>query len=201
MIVRAVNELRNRPYIYTLVLLIVLYKITDDLVLIMTTPFLIQYLHYSLAVVGSVSKVIGLVALILGSVLGSAGVSRWGLYASLLFFGALQLLACGFFISLSFIGPNFQLMVFSIFFQNLAVGMATIAFITFLMGLCNQKFTATHYALFSAIMSLPRVLLGPIAGLFVMHLGWSLFYIMSFLMGLPSLFLLRYFNKKGLYFE
>ena len=45
-------------------------------------------------------------------------------------------------------------------FENLSGGMGTAAFVAFLMSLCNQRFTATQFALLSAFASVGRVWVG-----------------------------------------
>ena len=49
-------------------------------------------------------------------------------------------------------------------FENLSGGMGTAAFLAFLMGLCNQRFTATQFALLSAFASVGRVWVATNAG-------------------------------------
>ena len=63
-------------------------------------------------------------------------------------------------------------------------------FVVFLMSLCDQRYTATHYALFSAVASLGRIFIGPIAAVLVERVGWVDFYITSALIGIPALALL-----------
>ena len=75
-------------------------------------------------------------------------------------------------------------------------GMSTTVFVVFLMALCNHHYTATQFALLSAVSALARVLIGPFAGLFVVHFGWGIFFLWSFILGLPSLILLIYLNTK-----
>ena len=57
-------------------------------------------------------------------------------------------------------------------FENLSGGMGTAAFVAFLMSLCNQRFTATQYALLSAFASVGRVWVGPLAGVLAESIGW-----------------------------
>ncbi len=47
---------------------------------------------------------------------------------------------------------NFRIM--PVAFENLASGMGTAAFVAFAMALCNHRFSATQYALLSALASL-----------------------------------------------
>jgi Zn-dependent protease with chaperone function len=57
-------------------------------------------------------------------------------------------------------------------FENLSGGMGTAAFVAFLMSLCNQRFTATQFALLSAFASVGRVWVGPLAGVLAESIGW-----------------------------
>ena len=64
-------------------------------------------------------------------------------------------------------------------FENLSGGMGTAAFVAFLMSLCNQRFTATQFALLSAFASVGRVWVGPLAGVLAESIGWPAFFIVS----------------------
>jgi PAT family beta-lactamase induction signal transducer AmpG len=58
------------------------------------------------------------------------------------------------------------------------------------MSLCNQRFTATQYALLSAFASVGRVWVGPLAGVLSEAIGWPTFFIVSTLVALPALCML-----------
>jgi PAT family beta-lactamase induction signal transducer AmpG len=66
----------------------------------------------------------------------------------------------------------------------------------FLMSLCHRRYTATQYACLSAIASIGRVCLGPVAGVMVLHFGWVNFFMWSFAMSLPGLLLLGLLRRK-----
>jgi PAT family beta-lactamase induction signal transducer AmpG len=55
------------------------------------------------------------------------------------------------------------------------------------MSLCNQRFTATQYALLSAFASVGRVWVGPLAGVLAESIGWPSFFIVSTVAALPAL--------------
>ena len=74
--------------------------------------------------------------------------------------------------------------------ENLSSGMATAAFVAFLMSLCNQRFTATHFALLSAFASVGRVWVGPLAGVLSASIGWPLFFVLAGVFALPALVML-----------
>jgi PAT family beta-lactamase induction signal transducer AmpG len=68
--------------------------------------------------------------------------------------------------------------------------MGTAAFVALLMALCNQKFTATQYALLSAFSAVGRVWVGPMAGVLATTVGWPTFFIFSTLAAIPGLAML-----------
>ena len=69
-------------------------------------------------------------------------------------------------------------------------GIGIAAFVAFLMSLCNQRFTATQFALLSAFASVGRVWVGPLAGVLAESIGWPSFFIVSTVAALPALWLL-----------
>ena len=82
------------------------------------------------------------------------------------------------------------LLLAAIGFENLASGMGTVAFVALLMALCNQKFTATQYALLSAFSAVGRVWVGPMAGVLATTMGWPVFFIFSTIAAIPGLWML-----------
>jgi PAT family beta-lactamase induction signal transducer AmpG len=75
-------------------------------------------------------------------------------------------------------------------FENLSGGMGTAAFVAFLMSLCNQRFTATQFALLSAFASVGRVWVGPLAGVLAESIGWPAFFLVSTVLAAPALLML-----------
>jgi PAT family beta-lactamase induction signal transducer AmpG len=68
--------------------------------------------------------------------------------------------------------------------------MGTAAFVAFLMSLCNQRFTATQYALLSAFAAIGRVWVGPLAGVLAESIGWPNFFVVSLVLGVPAIVML-----------
>ena len=191
-------------------LFIVLYKLGDAFAGSLMTPFLLQGMGYGPAEVGLVNKVIGLWLTIGGALLGGALMLRLGLWRALLLFGVLQMLSnLGFwwlavggrgmlpgltipafdwgFVKLGSATPVDGGLLLVIAAENLSGGMGTAAFLAFLMSLCNQRFTATQFALLSAFASVGRVWVGPLAGVLVESIGWPVFFIVSTFVALPAL--------------
>jgi len=197
---------------------IVLYKLGDAFAGSLMTPFLLKSMAFSPAEFGVANKLIGLWLTIGGALLGGALMFKLGLWRSLMLFGILQMASnLGFWwlaengkgVMPSLLIPAFDFGIVSlaqatpvdggllmvIAFENLSGGMGTAAFVAFLMSLCNQRFTATQYALLSAFASVGRVWVGPLAGVLAETIGWPVFFLVSTAVALPALLLLGWLRR------
>ncbi|GER94542.1 MFS transporter [hot springs metagenome] len=173
-----------------LLLLIILYKLGDAYAGSLTTAFLIKGVGFTPTDVGTINKGLGLISLIVGAMFGGALMTRLGLFKSLLFFGALQAVSNLSFMVLAWIGKSYWMLIFAVAFENLSGGMGTSAFVALLMSICNQKYSATQYALLSSLAALGRIFIAPTSGFLVSAIGWSLFFFVTTLVALPGLWLL-----------
>lgn len=203
----------SQPGAAAFLLLIVLYKLGDAFAGALMTPFLLKAMAFSSAEVGVVNKVIGLWLTIGGALVGGALMLKLGLWRSLMLFGLLQAASNMGFWWLAAMGkgslPGLVIPAFDwgivqlkqdspvdggllmvVAFENLSGGMGTAAFVAFLMGLTQQRFTATQYALLSAFASVGRVWVGPLAGVLAESIGWPSFFIVSTVLALPALWML-----------
>ena len=182
-------DLFSRRGALSLLALVMLYKFGDALAGTLTTAFLIRGVGFTPTDVGVVNKFLGLAALLLGALVGGVVLARLSLYRALLAFGVLQAVSNLSFAWLAWAGKSYPLLVFAVAFENLASGMGTAAFVAFAMALCNSSFSATQYALLSALASLGRVLFGPVTGGLVAWMGWADFFVVTFVAALPGLWL------------
>lgn len=189
-------EFFSRDGAWMMLALIVLYKLGDAFAGSLTTSFLIRGVGFSVGEVGAINKGMGLAATIVGALFGGALMARLGLYRSLLIFGILQAVSNLSFMVLAMMGKSYAMLVFTIAFENLAGGMGTAAFVAFLMTLCHHNYTATQFALLSALAALGRVYVGPVSGELVAGFGWQLFFLVTFLAALPGLALLWKMREK-----
>lgn len=184
------KEFFSRTGVWSLLALIVLYKLGDAFAGSLTTTFLIRGVNFSVGEVGAINKGMGLASTIIGALFGGVLMARLRLFRALLIFGVLQAVSNLSFMVLALVGKSYPLMIFTIAFENLAGGMGTAAFVAFLMVLCNHNYTATQFALLSALASLGRVFVGPLSGVLVDGMGWTVFFFTTFVFALPGLILL-----------
>lgn len=168
-------------------LLIITYKASDALALALNTTFLLRHVGFSLATLGLVNKTVSLSAALLGGLVAGILMTRLSLYRALLFFGLIQGAANLGYAALAYFGKHLSLLILVAFTENFCSGMGTIALIALLMALCNIQYTATQFALLSAVAFLARTFVGPIAANLVDFLGWIPFFIICFILSLPTL--------------
>jgi PAT family beta-lactamase induction signal transducer AmpG len=180
----------SRKGAIAILLLIILYKLGDAYAGTLTTAFLIRGVGFSPGEVGAINKGLGLISTIFGAMFGGALMVRLGLFKSLMIFGILQAISNLTFMALALIGKNYGMLIFAVAFENLCGGMGTAAFISLLMTICSQKYSATQYALLSSLAALGRIFVAPSSGFVVVYVGWANFFFITFLTALPGLWLL-----------
>ena len=189
-VINPLKEFLTRPAAIAILIFILLYKLSDALALALGTTFLIRGVGFDLVQVGTTYKTVAIGASLLGAFMGGLWMTRLGLYRSLMGFGILQGVSNLAFVVLAVVGKNYWLMVNVVFIENFCGGLGNVAFVALLMTLCDLRYSATQFALFSAFSAVARVFVGPLAALMVLRLGWADFYVVSCLMMLPSLVLL-----------
>ena len=189
-VVEPLREFFSRHGAWGLLLLIVLYKLGDAFAGSLTTAFLIRGVEFTPTEVGAINKGMGLAATLVGVMFGGVLMAKLGLYRSLLAFGILQALSNLTFMWLASIGKDYGVMVLAVGFENLAGGMGTAAFVALLMAICDKRFTASQFALLSALAAVGRVYVGPASGYMVEAIGWTTFFGFTFLVAIPGLLLL-----------
>ena len=199
-------------------LLIVLYKLGDAFAGSLTTPFLLKGMGFTQAEVGIANKIIGIWLTIFGAFLGGLLMLRLKLFWSLLVFGVLQLVSNTGFWLLAVLGKGAWgaivvqpfdwilvglrdaasldwLLLGVIAGENVTGGMGTVAFVSLLMSLCNQRFTATHYALLSAFAAVGRIYISPLAGVMSESIGWPAFFLVSVGFAVPGVVMVWWMRR------
>jgi MFS transporter, PAT family, beta-lactamase induction signal transducer AmpG len=178
-----------------ILLLVVLYKMGDAVAGWMAGPFYIS-IGFSTVEIASISKVFGLIASMAGVVLGGWFVLRVGIMRALLIGGILQALSNFAYIMQLGAGHNVAVLAVTIATENVTGGIGSAAFVAYLSRLCNPAFTATQYALLSALAALSRTFIASGGGWFADRLGWTPFFTASALLCVPGLLLLLYLMRR-----
>lgn len=189
------QEFLTRKHALLILAFLILYKLGDAFAVSLTTPFLIKGVGFSLKTIGYWNKSLGMVATIAGVFVGGAMMIRLGLFRALLVFGILQTITNLTFYFLALAGKSLPLLIVAVGLDNFAGGLGQAAFMVFVMSLCHPKFTATQFALISALAAIGRVYIGPFAGWMVERVGWAEFFIWSMILAIPGILLLCYLRQ------
>jgi len=173
-----------------ILLFVSLFRVTDITLGVMANPFYLD-MQYSLAEIASVTKVFGILMTLGGAALGGVLVVRYGILRPLLASAILAALTNLVFVWLATQNdPGTISLAMTISADNLSGGMAGSAFIAYLSSLTNTAYTATQYALFSSLMTLPGKFIGGFSGWVVDNFGYVWFFSYTAMAGIPAVLLI-----------
>ena len=168
---------------------IVLYKLGPVLALSLTSPFY-HATGFTKDEVASVTKLFGLFATIAGGFAGVWIIRRVGLWRCLWWGGIAQIVALYPFAALAHQGHSIPLLALAVLSENVAGAVAATALGTYLAALCNKEFTATQFALLTALAALSGDTLSAPMGMLATAIGWQNFFLFTPLASLPGLLIL-----------
>jgi MFS transporter, PAT family, beta-lactamase induction signal transducer AmpG len=188
-------DFMSRPHWLMILLFVALYKYGDALLGVMANPFYLD-IGFSKTEIGLVSKGYGLVMTLIGGFLGGVLVARMDILKALMVCGILQALSNLAFAAQAWVGYSVPMLAVTISIENFTGGMATIAFIAYLSGLCNIAYTATQYALLSSLMAFARTIFASGGGWLADHIDWVTYFVVTTAAALPGLLLLLWLIRK-----
>jgi len=188
---------RYKKIALMILLLIGLYRIADVVMGVMANIFYLEK-GYEIKDIATFSKFFGLIATILGGILGGTFAMKFGTYKSLLIGAITAALTNVLFAFLAIIEKNLFYLATIIIADNLASGFAGAAFVVYLSSLTSIKFTATQYALFTSLMLFIPKLIAGYAGGIVDVIDYPSFFIFTAVLGFPVIFLIIFLNKRKL---
>jgi PAT family beta-lactamase induction signal transducer AmpG len=184
------RALLNQQGMWGFLVLVLLYKVGDALALSLYSTFMIQGVGFSLDELSIAGKLNMTVSTMIGVAFGGWVYLRWGTFRSLLVFGIGQALTNLLYVWLALAGKKVWLLALATCLDTMIGGMGQAAFVAFLVSLCSADFSATQYALLSALAVLPRNVTGAIAGAIVPMIGWANFFVVTCVSAVPGLLLL-----------
>ena len=176
---------RNGALALLILVFVGLFRISDLLMGVMANPFYID-IGFTLTEIGVVTKFYGTLATIIGAFSGGLLVIKFGILRPLLLAAALLALTNLPFAILANLGANLWLLTGTITADNFSAGLGGAVFIAYLSSLTNRLYTATQYALFTSLMTLPGKFLGGFSGIVVDEYGYTKFFILAAVAGIPA---------------
>lgn len=193
-VIEPFGEFMTRKGWLVILCFILFYKFGDAFGGAMATPFYAK-IGFSGTEIGAISKVFGLIATLVGGLIGGLIVVKFGIFRTLLIGGILQAVTNLLFSVLAIKGHDIIWLGVAITADNIAGGIASAAFVAYLSGLCNVAYTATQYALLTSFMAQGRTLMASGSGWLATQMDWVSFWALTALMAIPGLLLLLWIAR------
>ena len=179
---------RNSGFALFILLFIAVFRLSDIAMGIMANPFYLD-MGYTKIEIANVAKVFGFFMSIAGAAICGLLVVKWGIYRCLLV-GAIAVASTNIlFAGLALLPAEMSYLAVVISADNISGGFAATAFVAYLSSLTNRAYTATQYALFSSLMTLPGKFVSGFSGLVVDGYGYFEFFLIAAALGLPAIFM------------
>ncbi len=188
---------RYRELAVVILVMVAVYRISDIAMGVMANPFYLDFMGFSKTQVADVTKIFGFFMTIAGSLIGGVMVVRYGVRKILLTGAILTAATNLLFVVLAQYPPNVATLAVVVSADNLSGGIANVALIAWLSSMTSASFTATQYALFSSLMTLPGKFLGGFSGIVVAGYGYAEFFLIAGLMGVPAILLALFMIRHG----
>lgn len=160
----------KKPYIWSALGFMLLYRLPEALCIKMVQPFLKDPiadggLGFTTSQIGFVNGTVGVIALLAGGILGGILISKGGLRRWLFPMAASLTLPCGVYCYLAAAQPeSFTLISILIGFEQFGYGFGFTSFMLYLMYFSRGESQTSHYAFCTAFMALGMMLPGMAAG-------------------------------------
>jgi len=181
-----IRDFFARPGVIQVGLFILLYKLGDMSMGPMVLPFW-KSRGLTLEEIGLITGTLGVAASIAGGLAGGLFMARYGIFHGLWFLGLWQSLS-----NLSYVWVawdpstgNLGIYVASVI-ESFCGGLGTAAFLAFLMSICKKEFSATQYALLSALFRVTGIIAGAFSGVATDNMGFLLYFVLTFFLSLPA---------------
>ncbi len=169
-------------------LFIFLFKIGEAFLGRMSIVFY-KEIGFSNSDIATYSKLLNWWVTIVFSLLGGLVNIRYGIYRGLMIAGVAMAASNLLFALIAQTGPSTSLLAITVIVDGFTGAWSTVAMVAFISLLCNRAFSATQYALMASLSVAGRTLVASSSGFVVDSLegNWSLFFILTAVMVIPSL--------------
>jgi PAT family beta-lactamase induction signal transducer AmpG len=192
------QEFLKREGAVVVMLFVFIHKIGDTLANL-TLRLLFQDLGFTNDEVAFYDVGLGFAALLAGIFIGGIAYEKLGMKRSVLVSLVLMAVSNLGFAGLALAGHSNAAMLAAVGFENLASGIGGVTVVAYLSALCNLRFTASQYALLSALASIAgRFLTGTTAGRMIEAMGFVNFYLVTTVVALPGVLVFWLMMRSGL---
>ena len=194
-VIEPFKEFFKRPEAWLILAFVFTFKFGDQVSGSLLAPFY-KAMGYQNVDIGLIAKFYGLFSSLAGLFVGGLLLLKFEIRKCLWIFGILQIAATAGFSLLTVTGPQIWALAVTVVFEDFSQGMGTAAFAAYLASVTNRQYTATQFALLTSIASLGRGLFSGFGGVLQAEVGWSNFFFIGALLGVPGLVILWILGNK-----
>ena len=172
------------------------YKLGDEILFAMNTPFLMRELLVSKTQLAWLSGAVGAASTVAGALFSAWWINKWGLKKTIWPLTLLMNINIWAYVGLAHYKPlattSTGIAIIAVVhgYEQWAAGLGGTVLMVYLMRLCKVEFKAAHYAIGSAIMSLGSTFVGGFGGFFVEAFGYTRLFILGFFASIPAMLML-----------
>ncbi|MCA1961936.1 MAG: MFS transporter [Desulfomonile sp.] len=185
-LIAPVKDFLGRPGVIQVAAFILLYKLGDMSMGPMVRPFWLDR-GLSTTEIGLITGTLGVLAAIVGGLAGGLFMARFGIFHGIWFLGLWQSVSNLFY---AWVAAAPQTGHWGIYSASIAEsfcgGLGTAAFLAFMMSICRKEFSATQYALLSALFKITGILAGSLSGWATNEMGYAHYFALTFFLSLPA---------------
>ena len=168
---------------------IFLYKLGDTMATTLSTSFFLD-IGFNKTQIGVIAKTVAFWASLAGGIVGGVWLVKIGISRGLWIFGVLQIVSTLGFAWLAKIGPSPLALAALYGFETFATGLTMAAFVAYIASTTDPRYTATQFALFTSLASVPRTLASASSGFVVAQTGWFEYFMICAALSVPGMLLL-----------
>lgn len=187
----AFSQYFSQKDVVYILLFILLYRFGEALLekivpLFLTKPVAEGALGLSLTVCGQIKGTFGLIAIILGNLLGGWLLGKYGFKKCIWYFAVALVLPNIFYVYLAAVKPGIFLVGLLITLENFGYGLAMMALTVFIMYVSQGRYKTSHYAISTGIMALGMMVPSMLSGKLQALLGYQNFFLAAFVISLVT---------------
>ena len=192
----------KKPGVLLAIAFMLLYRLPEGFLIKLCQPFLVHPIEdgglgLPTDLVGTVYGFFGVIALLLGGILGGVYSSRVGLKKSLWLMAACMTLPCLTFVYLAIDQPaNVVIITIALCIEQFGYGFGFTAYMLYMMYFSEGEFKTSHYAICTAFMALSMMLPGFVAGYIQEAIGYVNFFWMVMVCCIATLLVTYFVDKK-----
>jgi PAT family beta-lactamase induction signal transducer AmpG len=176
----------NRPHVYSVLAFILFFRVCDRAMGAMVTTFWVDR-GFADEEIGAIKGLVGVAAGLAGALVGGGLVARLGIGRSLWLTGVLAVASNLVYAAAAAFPESGRAGVYGAsIIESFCSGLVGVAFLSYLMRICQKEHAAVQYALVTGLYALAGTLISMPSGWLTEHLGYARYFALTVLYAVPA---------------